>query len=161
MMFIPPPPSSRQVGRKLGKLLATMRKLQTPAKPPPATPHHNMSITTEIQQCQDEAREGWMPEKKSAPDFGEPWKKSILTGFIETKHGDAAHTAADRMSRVITCVNACAGMADPAKEIQAMREAIKEAHEALKELRSFYLDMTGLPPCAANASLAKVKQFLP
>lgn len=55
--------------------------------------HHNMSIITEIQQCQDEAREGWMPEKKSAPDFGEPWKKSILTGFIETKHGDAAHTA--------------------------------------------------------------------
>jgi hypothetical protein len=40
-----------------------------------------MSITAEIQQYQDETREGWMPEKK----------------------------------------------ADPAAEIQAMREAIKEA----------------------------------
>jgi len=28
------------------------------------------------------------------------------------------------------CVNACAGMADPAAEIAAMREAIREAHEA-------------------------------
>lgn len=46
-------------------------------------------------------------------------------------------------------------------EIQAMREAIVEASEALKELRSFYLDMTRLPPCAANAALAKLKPFLP
>ena len=44
-----------------------------------------MSITAEIQQYQDESREGWVPEKK----------------------------------------------ADPAKEIQAMHEAIKDAHYAL------------------------------
>jgi hypothetical protein len=44
--------------------------------------------------------------------------------------------------------------------IQA-REAIREAHAALKELRSFYIEMTGLPPCAANAVLEKLKPFLP
>lgn len=30
-----------------------------------------------------------------------------------------------RADRIVACVNACAGMADPAKEIEAMREAIK------------------------------------
>lgn len=43
---------------------------------------------------------------------------------------------------------------------QAMREAIKEAHEALKELRSFYIEMTNLPPCAANAVLIKLQPFI-
>lgn len=47
MIFIPPPPTSRQIGRKLGKLLATMRKLQTPVKPQPTTPQHTMSTTTQ------------------------------------------------------------------------------------------------------------------
>ena len=34
--------------------------------------------------------------------------------------------------RIVECVNACAGMQDPAAEIQAMRVAIREAHEAFK-----------------------------
>lgn len=139
-----------------------------------------MSITTEIQQCQDEAREGWMPEKKSAPDFGEPWKldsynsplgdSGDFEGVLQIYTREHQELVAEawnpedkhyeQFSRIIACVNACAGMADPAAEIQAMREAIREAHEALKELRSFYLDMTGLPPCAANASLAKLQPFL-
>lgn len=47
------------------------------------------------------------------------------------------------------------------EQLKAMREAIKEAYEALKELRSFYIEMTNLPPCAANAALAKLQPFLP
>jgi hypothetical protein len=47
------------------------------------------------------------------------------------------------------------------RERDAMIEAIQEAHAALKELRSFYIEMTGLPPCAANAVLEKLKPFLP
>lgn len=38
----------------------------------------------------------------------------------------------DRAERIIKCVNATAGMQDPAAEIQAMRAAISEAHEAFK-----------------------------
>lgn len=50
---------------------------------------------------------------------------------------------------------------DEAREqMQAMREAIKEAHEALKELRSFYIEFINLPPCAANAALTKLQPFL-
>ena len=45
-------------------------------------------------------------------------------------------------------------------ENMAMREAIKEAYAALKELRSFYIEMTNLPPCLANAVLTKLQPFL-
>ena len=45
-------------------------------------------------------------------------------------------------------------------QLKAMREAIEEAYEALKELRSFYIEMTNLPPCAANAALAKLQLFI-
>jgi hypothetical protein len=34
-------------------------------------------------------------------------------------------------ARIITCVNACAGMSDPAKEIRAMREEIAQLRAAM------------------------------
>lgn len=37
-----------------------------------------------------------------------------------------------RANRIVSCVNACAGMADPDAEIQAMRTAIKRAYRALE-----------------------------
>lgn len=139
-----------------------------------------MSLISEISQLQDEIREGYMPEKKTAPDFGEPWRDQ--TGCVRDRmYFFVSLKPPETVSRVIACVNACAGMADPSAEIaelrrnlgaargerdrnrvesQAMRVAIKEAHEALKELRSFYLDMTGLPPCAASAALAKLQPFI-
>lgn len=107
------------------------------------------------------------------PDYNEPW--SIQEGHLSTSlfdgkgayfadiHelvGEDSSVAWAKAGRIIACVNACAGMADPAKEIAAMREAIQEAHEALKELRSFYIEMTNLPPCAANAALAKLQPFI-
>ena len=36
--------------------------------------------------------------------------------------------------RAIACMNACAGMADPAKEIAAMREVIRQAQVALQDV---------------------------
>jgi hypothetical protein len=47
------------------------------------------------------------------------------------------------------------------RERNAMLEAMQDAHDALKELRSFYIETTGLPPCAANAALEKLKPFIP
>lgn len=74
-------------------------------------------------------------EKQPAPDFGEPWQNELgdfeiypRTGGDATAYAEGAKTR----DRVIACVNACAGMADPATEIQAMREAIKDALDALK-----------------------------
>ncbi len=99
------------------------------------------------------------------PDYGEPWQESPTWNSVGTANGKFVLYEAFDMnepyrSRAINCVNACIGMADPEKEISAMREVLREAHEALKELRSFYIEMTNLPPCAANAALAKLQPFI-
>lgn len=61
----------------------------------------------------------------TAPDFGEPWQNELgdfeiypRTGGDATAYAEGAKTR----DRVIACVNACAGMANPAAEIQAMRD---------------------------------------
>ena len=74
------------------------------------------------------------------PDYGEPW--SIQEGHLSTSlfdgegvyfadiHefvGEDSSVAWAKAERIIACVNACSKMADPAAEIAAMREAIKEA----------------------------------
>ena len=45
-----------------------------------------MSITAEIQQVQDESREGWVPEKQPAPDYGEPWEHTSFRNCIRDRH---------------------------------------------------------------------------
>lgn len=51
-----------------------------------------------------------------APAFGEPWRDlpSDMTGYLLNDQ---------KFRRAVQCVNACVGMADPAAEIAAMREA--------------------------------------
>lgn len=74
--------------------------------------------------------------------------------------------------RIVECVNACAGMQDPAAEIEAMRAAIREAHDAIDQIHKPLGDETatsGNPCCgpkpsqgrALAAALAKLKPFLP
>jgi hypothetical protein len=60
-------------------------------------------------------------------DYGEPWK--IVTAgtagqyeFIRTRDGGTPERA-----RGVVCANACAGMQDPAKEIPALRDQIKNS----------------------------------
>lgn len=62
-------------------------------------------------------------------DYGEPWKpygqsciRDRMDFFVKPN---------ESTDRIIACVNACHGMADPAKEIAEMREAIKAAHAAI------------------------------
>ena len=64
-----------------------------------------------------------MSTPKTAPDFGEPWHWNTdewiaydrTKGWRPSLHGNGP--------RLVACLNACAGMADPAAEIQALREA--------------------------------------
>lgn len=77
---------------------------------------------------------------KEKPDYGEPWSEVINWDEISTRDGrDILYVASDMnepyRSRAIECVNACAGLADPAKEIAEMREALKEAAAAINEAR--------------------------
>lgn len=90
------------------------------------------------------------------PDYGEPWKMEAYNsplgesgdfeGVIEIRTRDEIRRAEacnpddedeDAFKRIVACVNACAGMADPAKEIEAMREAIKEAHDTLEQIYNY------------------------
>ena len=75
------------------------------------------------------------------PAYGEPWKP-LQPDLIYDSY---SHWMADAFNpvvrdRIIACVNACAGMADPAKEIAAMREAIREAHKIIQVLYMDALD---------------------
>lgn len=69
--------------------------------------------------------------QQPAPDFGEPWEHTSFRNCIRDRHNALRQLEDDLRDRSRVCVNACRAMADPAAEIQAMREAIKEAHYAL------------------------------
>jgi hypothetical protein len=68
------------------------------------------------------------------PDYGEPWTPAFRNS-ARTKSGYDHSFMDSYRSRAIACVNACAGMADPAAEITAMREAIKVIRDADLALR--------------------------
>lgn len=63
------------------------------------------------------------PEK---PDYGEPWKKYDENGIQSRDEFWIADVKTPSIrDRIAACVNACAGMDDPAKEIEAAeREAV-------------------------------------
>ena len=90
------------------------------------------------------------------PDFGEPWEFTSFRNCIRDRHNVLRSIEDDLRDRARVTVNACAGMADPAAEIEglrqalsgrtascsqcnesartieAMREAIKDAHEVIR-----------------------------
>lgn len=66
------------------------------------------------------------------PDYGEPWNVGRIDRPIEDRHGHDPLMLHSTASRAVLCVNACAGMADPAAEIQEMRYSIREAYNAIK-----------------------------
>lgn len=102
----------------------------------------------------------------TTPDYGEPWKEKAynytvgdsgdVEGVIEIltreelKVAEAWNPSDVKeafFSRAVACVNACAGMADPAAEIEVMRAVVKgirfvayqpaEVREALAKLKPF------------------------
>lgn len=65
---------------------------------------------------------------KTIPDYGEPWYYDNSLDLALTRNGSAGDER-----RIVDCVNACQNMTDPAAEIQAMRDAIKNADSALRK----------------------------
>lgn len=97
---------------------------------------------------------------KTAPDFGEPWQLTTDFAFDITIRGElaASFDKIEHATRAIACVNACAGMSDPAAEIQAMRDAVKEAREALERLADCDLDFYEVR--LAESALSKLQPLL-
>lgn len=74
------------------------------------------------------------PIPEPLADHGEPWRARFnrISDRMDFRVASMYHETTAR--RAVTCVNACAGMADPAAELAAMRKAIKEAHAAIRIL---------------------------
>lgn len=108
-------------------------------------------------------------EAAQAPDFGEPWimRSDPNDRRICNRRDEIVRDESDR-HRAIACVNALAGVPDPAefvRQAKEMREAIREAHEHLCNVGSgrgcllgFDLD-DAMPDIEAAAS--KLQPFLP
>lgn len=98
-----------------------------------------------------------MTPETPTPDYGEPWGYDIDYDMALTKNGSVCDA-----NRAVACVNACAGMTDPAAEIAVMREAIKEAASHLSGFLGFHADALSLDQVKAlSATLDKLKPFLP
>ena len=81
------------------------------------------------------------------PDYGELWtiqEGPLSTSLVDGKGAyfadihelvnEDSSVAWAKAERIVACVNACAKMADPAKEIAAMREAHDQNRKAYAEL---------------------------
>lgn len=72
------------------------------------------------------------PAKVAAGDFGEPWRNQMGTVrdrmefFVSLKSPETA-------DRVISCVNACAGMADPVEEIAELKRRDQKWKDGIDE----------------------------
>lgn len=96
------------------------------------------------------------------PDYGEPWTLTTDFAFDITVKGSlqGSFNTMELANRAIACVNACAGMADPAAEIQAMREVMTEAAEQLSGFLGFHAEALSLDQVRAlSATLAKLQPF--
>lgn len=109
-------------------------------------------------------------------DYGEPWKVDSARGVRCESGGVICYPLGSREEeqklavRIVSCVNACAGMTDPANEIKKMREAIKTANDSLNKCSR----VIGAPKTyewadedvcdeaynSAKASIAKLKPFI-
>lgn len=100
------------------------------------------------------------PTQQSAPDHGEPWQLTTDFAFDITIRGElaASFDKIEHANRAVSCVNACAGMVNPAKEIQAMRLAIKNAYRALEVVSDCNLAFDERK--MVNQALAKLQPFL-
>jgi hypothetical protein len=55
-------------------------------------------------------------------DYGEPWSAFIHDTIVDKDNNWTACTEMENIrDRIVVCVNACAGIADPAKEIASLR----------------------------------------
>ena len=100
-----------------------------------------------------------MNTPKTAPDFGEPWDFDGENWIADSHNAeilnlDSIHSK--NAKRLIACVNACAGMADPAAEMQAMRDAAASACEFLQGIEDHLDDNRGMFVQAAIAELRSI-----
>lgn len=95
------------------------------------------------------------------PDYGEPWRATYVSRIEDRDDYWQADTRCnDRRDRIIACINACAGMADPAAEIAAMREAIRQAIPYLEDHQDVGPLGYGWKSDELQSTIAKLQPFI-
>jgi hypothetical protein len=93
---------------------------------------------------------------RTQPDYGEPWVYSDLWEIIDRNGNEIQHGLHDEhYERIVACVNACAGIPDPAAHLAAMREAIREAYYSIKNAST----VLGTTP-RQDIALTKLQPYL-
>lgn len=98
-----------------------------------------------------------MSTPKTAPDFGEPWYWNTDEGIAYDRTKGWCPSLHGNGPRLVACLNACAGMSDPAAEIQAMRDAAASACEFLQGIED-HLD--GNRGMFVQAAIAELRSLL-
>lgn len=62
-------------------------------------------------------------------DYGEPWEHD--EGGVYNRHGRYPLGGTEHVARAVACVNACAGIVDPAAELAALRAVAEAARECV------------------------------
>ena len=94
----------------------------------PARPAH----TPEPWHVSHDLGEGISIAHEIAPHCGKLIPLAEAKFWLSAKEPDARETAHANAHRIVACVNACAGMADPAAEIAALRVALEIAATTLE-----------------------------
>ena len=107
------------------------------------------------------------------PDYNEPW--SIQKGHLSTSLFDGegvyfadihelvcedSSVAWAKAERIVACVNTCSKMADPAADIAAMREAIREAIPYLEDHQDVGPLGYGWKSDELQSTIAKLQPFI-
>lgn len=101
-----------------------------------------------------------MSTPKTAPDFGEPWQAIGNHLYDRFGHQLAIFNYGSHAERAAISVIACSGLSDPAAEIQALREAVKEARDALEwAIKNMNPPFEWEPFTKANATLSKLQSI--
>ena len=107
----------------------------------------------------------------TTPDYGEPWQPMGDDEIWSDNEDEGTLAVANGCirERIVACVNACAGMADPAKEIANLRDYAGRTHElatkvsivvAQREAKQEELEAMREAIKEAHAALAKASDLL-
>lgn len=109
-----------------------MKRKTYPSRESDRIPHTTPGLAGNCGQSTNSADN--LRTEQPAPDYGEPWKLHTDFAYDITVNGAlaASFEELDKANRAISCVNACAGMVDPAAEIQEMREELADIRQRLK-----------------------------
>jgi hypothetical protein len=95
-----------------------------------------------------------------APDYGEPWRvMTHANGGVGTREARPIIEDLRLSRRAVPCVNACAGMTDPAAEIATMRDAINDTAAKLRYIIN-EADALWDIRYESRAALTKLQPFL-